>query len=79
MVINADRYKHSRWESRTRMTKTQLTKTFLLREIFNIILDSITTDMTLRFESVRYTGERFSLLRSSKETTINQIQGTATV
>lgn len=79
MVINADRYERGRWQGRTRGTRTQLTKIFLLREVFNIISDSVTTDMTLRFESVRSTGERFSPLRSSKETTINQTQGTATV
>lgn len=49
-------------------------KTIYQREVFNVILDSVVGDMSVRFESVHSMFKSFSVLWSSKEMTIDQIQ-----
>ncbi|KAL4153194.1 hypothetical protein QTP88_001027 [Uroleucon formosanum] len=49
-------------------------RTKFKNDIFNIILDSVIGDMTVRFESVHSLCERFSVLWLNKEMTIDQIQ-----
>lgn len=49
-------------------------RTKFKNDVFNIILDSVIGDMTVRFESVHSLCERFSVLWLNKEMTIDQIQ-----
>lgn len=49
-------------------------RTKFKNDVFNIILDSVIGDMTVRFESVHSLCERFSVLWLNKEMTIDHIQ-----
>jgi hypothetical protein len=49
-------------------------KTIFKCEVFNIILDNVISDMTIRLESVHSLCDNFSVLWLSKEMTIDQIQ-----
>lgn len=54
-------------------------KAVFKREVFNVILDSVIGDMTVRFKSVRSLCDIFSVLWSCKDITDDQIQEQATV
>lgn len=53
-------------------------KTVFKREVFNVILDSVIGDMTVRFKSVHSLCDSFSVLWSCKDITVDQMQIKAT-